>query len=152
MQHTVTLIPGDGIGRETTGAMQQIVAAAGADIAWEVADAGAECMDEHGTPLPESTIEAVKRNKVGIKGPTATPIGTGFRSVNVALRKTLDLYVCLRPVFSIPGAGGRYDDVDLVIVRENTEDLYAGIEFEEGSPAALELIDFIDAQGAGSIR
>lgn len=152
MQHTVTLIPGDGIGRETTAAMQEAVAAAGADIAWEVADAGAECMDDYGTPLPESTIEAVKRNKVGIKGPTATPIGTGFRSVNVALRKTLDLYVCLRPVFSIPGAGGRYDDVDLVIVRENTEDLYAGIEFEEGTPAALELIDFISEQGAGSIR
>lgn len=105
-KHTVTLIPGDGIGIETTSAMQEVVAAAGADIAWEVADAGAECAERCGTPLPEETIEAVKRNKVGIKGPTATPVGTGFRSVNVALRKTLDLYVCLRPVLSIPAAAG----------------------------------------------
>ncbi len=151
-KHTVTLIPGDGIGIETTSAMQEVVAAAGADIAWEVADAGAECAERCGTPLPEETIEAVKRNKVGIKGPTATPVGTGFRSVNVALRKTLDLYVCLRPVLSIPGAGGRYDDVDLVIVRENTEDLYAGVEFEEGSPEALELIRFVEEHEAGTIR
>ena len=128
-KHTVTLIPGDGIGTETTEAMQKVLAAAGADIEWEVALAGGGVMDEYGTPLPESTIEAVKRNKVAIKGPITTPVGTGFPSVNVALRKTLDLYVCLRPVFSIPGAGGRYNDVDLVIVRENSEDLYAGVEF-----------------------
>ena len=127
-KHTVTLIPGDGIGTETTEAMQKVLAAAGADIEWEVALAGAGVMEEYGTPLPESTIEAVKRNKVAIKGPITTPVGTGFRSVNVALRKTLDLYVCLRPVFSIPGAGGRYNDVNLVIVRENSEDLYAGVE------------------------
>lgn len=151
-KHTVTLIPGDGIGTETSAAMQRVLEAAGADIEWEVALAGAGIMDEYGTPLPESTIEAVKKNKVAIKGPCTTPVGTGFRSVNVALRKTLDLYVNLRPVFSIPGAGGRYSDVDLVIVRENTEDLYAGIEFEQGSEGAAKLIDFCAEQEAGVIR
>ena len=151
-QHTVTLIPGDGIGLETSAAMQRVVEAAGADITWELAEAGAACAEKTGTPLPESTIEAVKRNKVAIKGPCTTPVGTGFRSVNVALRKTLDLYVCLRPVLSMPGAGGRYDDVDLVIVRENSEDLYAGVEFEEGSEAASKLIKFCADEGAGVIR
>ena len=152
MKHTVTLIPGDGIGEETSAAMQRVVAASGADIEWEIAEAGAKMIEGCGTPLPESTIEAVKRNKVAIKGPITTPVGTGFRSVNVALRKTLDLYVCLRPVLSIPGAGGRYDDMDLVIVRENSEDLYAGIEFEEGSSAAHRLIEFCEREGAGAIR
>lgn len=151
-QHTVTLIPGDGIGTETTEAMKQVLAAAGADIDWEVAEAGAHLMESCGTPLPESTVDAVRRNKVAIKGPITTPVGTGFRSVNVALRKTLDLYVCLRPVFSIPGAGGRYNDVDLVIVRENSEDLYAGVEFEEGSAEAARLIDMCAESGAGAIR
>ncbi len=151
-RHVVTLIPGDGIGVETSAAMQRVVAASGADIEWEVAQAGAACIEEFGTPLPESTIEAVKRNKVAIKGPITTPVGTGFRSVNVALRKTLDLYVCLRPVLSIPGAGGRYEDMNLVIVRENSEDLYAGIEFEEGTEAAERLIRFCADEGAGVIR
>lgn len=151
-RHTVTLIPGDGIGVETSAAMQRVVKAAGADIEWEVAEAGAHMMESCGTPLPESTIEAVRRNKVAIKGPITTPVGTGFRSVNVALRKTLNLNVCLRPVISIPGAGGRYQDVDLVIVRENSEDLYAGIEFEEGSKEAADLIDFCAEKGAGTIR
>ncbi len=152
MTHLVTLIPGDGIGLETSAAMQEVVAASGAPIEWEVVPAGAACMEEYGTPLPESTVEAVRRNKVAIKGPITTPVGTGFRSVNVALRQALDLYVNLRPVMSIPGAGGRYDDVDLIIVRENSEDLYAGIEFEEGSEAARELIKFVDESGAGIIR
>lgn len=151
-RHTVTLIPGDGIGVETSAAMQRVVQAAGADIEWEVAEAGAHMMESCGTPLPESTIEAVRKNKVAIKGPITTPVGTGFRSVNVALRKTLNLNVCLRPVISIPGAGGRYQDVDLVIVRENSEDLYAGIEFEEGSKEASDLIEFCAQKGAGAIR
>lgn len=152
-KHTVTLIPGDGIGTETSAAMQRVVEASGAQIEWEVAHAGAAMIDSCGTPLPEETIEAVKRNKVAIKGPITTPVGTGFRSVNVALRKTLGLYVCLRPVFSIPGAdNGRYENVDLVIVRENSEDLYAGIEFEEGSEDAKALIEFVAERGAGSIR
>ena len=151
-RHTVTLIPGDGIGVETSAAMQRIVEACGAEIDWEIAEAGAHCLETEGTPLPDSTIEAVKRNKVAIKGPITTPVGTGFRSVNVALRKTLGLYVCLRPVVSLPGAGGRYDNVDLVIVRENSEDLYAGVEFEEGSEGARKLIGLCAKEGAGTIR
>lgn len=149
--HVVTLIPGDGIGLETTAAMQRVVAASGADIEWEIAEAGAACLETHGALLPDSTLESIRRNKVAIKGPITTPVGTGFRSINVALRQALKLYVCLRPVLSIPGTGGRYDDVDLVIVRENTEDLYAGIEFEEGSVEAAELIDFVAQKQAGSI-
>lgn len=151
-KHTVTLIPGDGIGIETSAAMRRVVDATGVDIEWEVAEAGAHMMDQYGTPLPEPTLEAVRRNKVAIKGPITTPVGTGFRSVNVALRQTFGLNVCLRPVVSIPGAGGRYSDVDLVIVRENSEDLYAGVEFEQGSDAAHKLIDFCAAEGAGTIR
>lgn len=152
-KHTVTLIPGDGIGIETSAAMQQVVEASGVDIEWEIAEAGAAIMERTGgSPLPDETIEAVRRTKVAIKGPITTPVGTGFRSVNVALRKALDLFVCLRPVLSIPGAGGACDNVDLVIVRENSEDLYAGIEFEEGSQAAKRLIEFCAAEGAGSIR
>ena len=150
--HTVALVPGDGIGPETSAAMQRVVEASGADIVWDVAEAGAHLVEEHGTPLPASTIEAVKRNKVAIKGPVATPVGTGFRSVNVALRRELGLYACLRPVLSIPGAGGRYDGVDIVIVRENSEDLYAGIEFEEGSEGARKLIALCEEEGAGAIR
>lgn len=151
-RHTVTLIPGDGIGVETSAAMQRVVEACDAEIDWEIAEAGAHCLETEGTPLPDSTIEAVKRNKVAIKGPITTPVGTGFRSVNVALRKTLGLYVCLRPVVSLPGAGGRYDNVDLVIVRENSEDLYAGVEFEEGSEGARKLIDLCTKEGVGTIR
>lgn len=150
-KHSVVLIPGDGIGVETSAAMQQVVAASGVDIDWVVQQAGAGCIDEHGTPLPDETVQAIREYKTAIKGPVTTPVGTGFRSVNVALRKTLNLYVNLRPVMSIPGAGGRYDDVDLVIVRENTEDLYAGIEFEEGARDTEELIGFIEAHGKGSI-
>lgn len=151
-RHEVVLIPGDGIGPETSAAMQEVVAASGAQIDWVIAQAGAAVIDEFGTPLPDQTIDAIKQYKVAIKGPVTTPVGTGFRSVNVALRKMLDLYVNLRPVMSIPGAGGRYDDVDLIVVRENTEDLYAGIEFEEGTEETLELIAFIDKMGKGSIR
>lgn len=152
-RHTVTLIPGDGIGLETTASMRRVVEAAGVDIAWEVADAGAAVMERTGgSPLPEETLESVRRNKVAIKGPITTPVGTGFRSVNVALRKTLDLYACVRPVLSIPGAGGRYEDVDLVVIRENTEDLYAGIEFPKDSDGARGLISFCEEQGAGHIR
>ena len=151
-KHTVTLIPGDGIGPEITRAMTRVIEAAGVDIEWEVAEAGADVMDKYGTPLPEHVLESVRRNKVAIKGPITTPVGTGFRSVNVALRRELDLYACLRPAFSIRGSGARYDDIDLVIVRENTEDLYAGIEFAEGSDGAKRLIEFVAAEGAGTIR
>lgn len=151
-KHVVTLIPGDGIGPEITQAMCRVVEATGVSIDWEVADAGAHLMDEYGTPLPDYVIESVKKNKVAIKGPVTTPVGTGFRSVNVALRKALDLYTNLRPAFSLQGTGARYDDVDIVLVRENTEDLYAGVEFEEGSDEAAELIEFCKRTGAGEIR
>lgn len=151
-KHTVTLIPGDGIGPELTKAMCRVVEAAGVDIEWEIAEAGSDQIDKYGTPLPESTLDSIRKNKVAIKGPITTPVGTGFRSVNVAIRKELDLYACLRPAFSIPGNGSRYDDIDIVIVRENTEDLYAGIEFEQGSQDAADLIQFAADRGAGTIR
>lgn len=150
-KHLVTLIPGDGIGTETSAAMQRVVNASGAAIEWEIAPAGAACLESHGALLPESTLASIRRNGVAIKGPITTPVGTGFRSINVALRQELNLYACVRPVVSLPGAGGRYDNVDLVIIRENTEDLYAGIEFEEGSASAGELIDFVKQQAHRNI-
>ncbi|MEL7666958.1 MAG: isocitrate/isopropylmalate dehydrogenase family protein [Actinomycetota bacterium] len=151
-KHPVTLIPGDGIGPELTTAMTRVVDATGVDIEWEIAEAGAGVMEKYGTPLPEHVLDSIRKNKVAIKGPITTPVGTGFRSVNVSIRKELDLYACLRPAFSIKGNGARYDDIDLVIVRENTEDLYAGIEFEQGSEGARKLIEFAAAEGAGIIR
>jgi isocitrate dehydrogenase (NAD+) len=151
-KHTVTLIPGDGIGPEITSAMRRVVEATGVDIEWEIVEAGAGVVEKRGTPLPDEVLESISANKVAIKGPITTPVGTGFRSVNVAIRKALDLYACLRPAFSIKGSGARYDDIDLVIVRENTEDLYAGIEFEQGSDAARRLIEFVEAEGAGVVR
>ena len=149
--HDVVLIPGDGIGTETSAAMQRVVAASGANIDWHIEQAGAACIEEFGTPLPDRTVKAIEDIGCAIKGPVTTPVGSGFRSVNVALRKTLHLYANLRPVISIPGAGGKWDDVDLVIVRENTEDLYAGIEFEEGSEDAKELIGFLESHGKGRV-
>lgn len=151
-KHTITLIPGDGIGPEIASAMRRVVDATGVDIEWETVDAGAEMIERYGTAVPEHVFESIRKNKVAIKGPITTPVGYGFRSANVALRKELDLYTCLRPSFSIPGTGARYDNVDLVIVRENTEDLYAGIEFEEGTPEAAELIEWVADKGAGTIR
>ena len=133
MAHDVVLIPGDGIGPEITRAMQRVVAAAGVDIAWHEAQAGAAMIEEYGTPLPDRTLELIRKVGVVIKGPITTPVGHGFRSVNVALRHAFDLYACVRPCRSMPGDGSRYRDVDLVIIRENTEDLYAGIEFGAGA-------------------
>lgn len=126
--HKITLIPGDGIGPEISEAMQRVVDSTGVKIDWEVQHAGADVMSEYGTPLPEHVLESIRKNKIAIKGPITTPVGSGFRSVNVALRKELDLYACLRPCFSLKGVKSRYSDIDLVIVRENTEDLYAGNE------------------------
>lgn len=126
--YKITLIPGDGIGPEISRATQLVIEATGVQIEWEVVEAGAKVVDEHGTPLPDHVMESIKRNKIAIKGPITTPVGTGFRSVNVALRKSLDLYACLRPAFSIPGVRSRFEHIDLIVVRENTEDLYAGIE------------------------
>lgn len=148
MARTITLIPGDGTGPELTEAMRRVVEAAGVDIEWEVVEAGADVMEKYGTPLPDGVLESIRRNKVAIKGPITTPVGSGFRSVNVALRKELDLYACLRPAFSLRGVKSRYEDIDLVIVRENTEDLYAGIEFQKGSGGAERLISFLYDEGA----
>jgi isocitrate dehydrogenase (NAD+) len=136
MAQTVTLIPGDGIGPELAVATRRVLDASGVKLDWEVIDAGEAVMAKEGTPLPQAVLDSILRNKVAIKGPITTPVGVGFRSVNVALRQTLGLYANLRPVRSIPGLKTRYDNVDLVIVRENTEDLYAGIEHMVGPDAA----------------
>jgi isocitrate dehydrogenase (NAD+) len=136
MAQKVTLIPGDGIGPELAEATRRVLDASGVDFDWEVMPAGEAVMAKEGTPLPQPVLDSILRNKVAIKGPITTPVGVGFRSVNVALRQALGLYANLRPVRSIPGLKTRYDDVDLVIVRENTEDLYAGIEHMVGPDAA----------------
>jgi len=135
MAHPVTLIPGDGIGPELAEATRRVLEASGVVLAWEVVDAGEAVMAQYGTPLPEHVLESIRRNRVALKGPITTPVGTGFRSVNVALRQDLDLFAAVRPVASLPGIASRHPGVDLVVVRENTEDLYAGIEFERGSSA-----------------
>jgi isocitrate dehydrogenase (NAD+) len=136
MTQPVTLIPGDGIGPELAVATRRVLDASGVKFEWEVVEAGEAVMAKEGTPLPQYVLDSILRNKIAIKGPITTPVGEGFRSVNVALRQTLGLYANLRPVRSIPGLKTRYDDVDLVIVRENTEDLYAGIEHMVGPDAA----------------
>jgi isocitrate dehydrogenase (NAD+) len=140
MAHTVTLIPGDGVGPELSEAARRVLDASGAAIEWEVQQAGLNVMDAEGTPLPERVLDSIRRNKVGLKGPITTPRGGGIRSVNVALRKQLDLYACLRPCKHYPGVRTRFEGVDVVVVRENTEDLYAGVEFEEGSTEAREIV------------
>ncbi|HEY7875940.1 MAG TPA: isocitrate/isopropylmalate dehydrogenase family protein [Actinomycetota bacterium] len=150
--HRVTLIPGDGTGPEIAEATRRVLEATGVKFDWDVQHAGVDVMDEFGTPLPDQVLESIRTNKIAIKGPITTPVGTGFRSVNVALRKELDLYMCLRPCKSYPGVRSRYEDIDLVVVRENHEDLYAGIEFEQGSPEARKLIDFMSELGARRIR
>jgi isocitrate dehydrogenase (NAD+) len=136
MAHRVTLIPGDGIGPELAEATRRVLDAAGVEIDWEVVDAGEASIARHGTPLPEAVLDSVRRNGVALKGPVTTPVGSGFRSVNVALRQALNLYANLRPARSIKGVPSRYENIDLVIVRENTEDLYAGIEHMVGKDAA----------------
>jgi isocitrate dehydrogenase (NAD+) len=143
MQHEVTLIPGDGVGPEVTEATRKVLEATGISFNWDVQEVGSSASEKYGTPLPKHTLESIKKNRVALKGPVTTPVGTGFRSVNVALRQELNLYACLRPCKSRTGVPSRYQDVDLIVVRENTEDLYAGIEFERGTPETSELIDFI---------
>jgi len=133
---TVTLIPGDGIGPEVAFAAQRLIDTSGVELNWEIQNAGAHMIEQYGTPLPEPVIESIRRNGVALKGPVSTPIGEGFRSVNVALRKELDLYVNLRPVKTYRGIPSRYENIDIVIVRENTEDLYVGIEHMVGEDAA----------------
>lgn len=136
MKYDVTLIPGDGIGPEVMIATKTIIDASGVQINWEMVEAGEKVIERYGTPLPNYVIESIKKNKVAIKGPVTTPIGKGFRSVNVGLRQALDLYANVRPVKTYEGIASRYENVDIVIVRENTEDLYAGIEHSIGDVAA----------------
>ena len=145
MAHHVTLIPGDGTGPELTEATRRVLEATGVAFDWDVQQAGIDVMEEAGTPLPDDTLASVKANGVALKGPITTPIGTGFRSVNVALRHELELYACLRPCKTYPGVRSRYENVDVVIVRENTEDLYAGIEYEANSEAAAGVIEMLNA-------
>ena len=140
MGHRVTLVPGDGTGPELTEATRRVLEATGVEFDWDVRRAGVDVMDDAGTPLPDETLESIRTNRVALKGPITTPIGTGFRSVNVALRHELGLYACLRPCKTYPGVRSRYEGVDVVIVRENTEDLYAGIEFTSGSDDARRVI------------
>jgi isocitrate dehydrogenase (NAD+) len=152
MAHRVTLIPGDGTGPELTEATRRVLEATGVAFDWDIQPAGEEVMHEHGgNPLPDTTLASIRRNGVALKGPITTPVGGGFRSVNVGLRKSLDMYAQLRPCKSYLGVRSRFEDVDLVIVRENTEDLYAGVEYEEGSDDARELIAWIESKG-GTLR
>ena len=141
--YTITLIPGDGIGPEISEATKQVIEATGVDIRWDIQEAGQDVFEKEGTPLPQRVIDSIRKNKIALKGPITTPVGTGFRSVNVALRQTLDLYCCLRPCKTFKGARTRYKNIDLVVIRENTEDLYAGIEFEKGTKDTENLINFI---------
>jgi len=143
MAYNITLIPGDGIGPEVTEATKRVLEATGVTFHWDLAYAGNVARDMFGTPLPDSVLESIKKNKVALKGPVTTPIGSGFRSVNVAMRKQLDLYVCLRPYKIYPGVPTLFKDVNIVVVRENTEDLYSGIEFEQGAPDTARLIELI---------
>ena len=152
MAHSVTLIPGDGIGPEVTEATKRVLEATGVAFHWDLAYAGAGVMDKYGTPLPEYVLESIRKNKVALKGPVTTPVGSGFRSVNVALRKRLDLYACIRPCKTYPGVLSLYKNVDIVIIRENTEDLYAGIEFEKGTPEATKLIKLIAETKGDAVR
>jgi len=152
MTYNITLIMGDGIGPEVTEAAKRVLEATGVDFHWDLAYAGGSAQDMFGTPLPTSVFESIRKNKVALKGPVTTPVGSGFRSVNVALRKGLDLYACLRPCKIYPGVPTVFKDVDIVVVRENTEDLYSGIEFEEGAPETLKLLELIAETTGNAVR
>jgi isocitrate dehydrogenase (NAD+) len=152
MAHKVTLIPGDGIGPEVSAASRRCIEATGVKIEWEEALAGSVALEKTGELLPKATLDSIKKNKVALKGPIVTPIGEGFRSVNVGIRQALGLYACVRPARSYPGVKSLYKDIDLVIIRENSEDLYAGIEFEEGKPETKNLIQEIEKYSKKNIR
>ena len=151
-RHAVTLLPGDGVGPEICDASVRLLEATGVEFDWDIQPAGESAMKEYGTPLPPRTLDSIRRTRVALKGPVGTPIGTGFRSVNVALRQELDLYALVRPVKAYKGARNLRDDLDFVIVRENTEDIYAGIEFELGTPDCVELIEEISRRAGKKIR
>jgi len=150
--YTVTLIPGDGVGPEVAAAARRCIEATCVKIEWEEVEAGAKSIETKGTPLPDEVLKSVRKNKVALKGPITTPVGSGFRSVNVALRKELDLYACVRPCKWYTGVRSRYSNVDLVVVRENTEDLYAGIEFAAESPEALDFIKYLKTKTGVKVR
>src|SRR4051812_40788516 len=152
MAHAITLIPGDGIGPEVSEAVRTVLDATGVDIEWDVQEAGAGVMEREGTPLPDRVLESIRRTRTALKGPITTPVGTGFRSVNVALRQELDLFAAVRPSRTLPGIRSRYDGLDLVVVRENTEDLYAGIEFEQGSPQTKALREELERVSGYELR
>ncbi len=152
MAYNITLIPGDGIGPELTEATKRVLEATGIEFNWDIVDAGVDVIEKYGTPLPEHVIESIRRNKIALKGPITTPVGYGFRSVNVSLRKILDLYACIRPCKSYAGTPTHFNNVDIVVVRENTEDLYAGIEFEKGTREATEIIASIEKLSGAKIR
>jgi isocitrate dehydrogenase (NAD+) len=152
LAYKITLVPGDGVGPDISKATRRVLEATGVEFDWEIGEAGADVIEKYGTPLPEAVIESIRKNKVAIKGPVTTPVGTGFRSINVALRKALDLYACVRPCKTYQGAPTPFEDVNIVIVRENTEDLYAGVEFEKDTPEAAELINFINSKKGDVIK
>jgi isocitrate dehydrogenase (NAD+) len=143
MSYDITLIPGDGIGPEVTKAARRVLEATGAEFNWDIVTVGAAAQETLGTPLPETVLASIRKNRVALKGPVTTPVGSGFRSVNVALRKGLELYACLRPCKTYPGVPSPFQNIDIVIVRENIEGLYSGIEFERGAPETARLIEFI---------
>ncbi|MDP3732653.1 MAG: isocitrate/isopropylmalate dehydrogenase family protein [Candidatus Omnitrophota bacterium] len=152
MTHKITLIPGDGIGPEVTQAAKRCIEATGVKVVWDEVIAGQGAIDKYGDVLPKNVLESIKKNRVALKGPIITPIGDGFRSVNVAIRQALGLYACVRPAKSYPGVKSPFKDIDLVIIRENSEDLYAGIEFEEGRPETKRLIAEIEEYAHKKIR
>ncbi|MFQ6019668.1 MAG: isocitrate/isopropylmalate dehydrogenase family protein [Dehalococcoidia bacterium] len=151
MPYKITLIPGDGIGPEITEAAVRVMEASGVDIRWEVKEAGISAAEKYGDVLPQDLLDSIRRNKVALKAPVTTPRASGFRSVNVALRKALDLYACLRPAKWYPGARSRYENIDLVVIRENHEDLYAGLEFERGDPAIARISDMLEERSQDPI-
>jgi isocitrate dehydrogenase (NAD+) len=151
-KHTITLIPGDGIGPEVSEAARRVVDATGVKIDWEVMHAGTDIIEKYGTPLPDETLDSVRKNKIALKGPITTPVGTGFRSVNVALRHKLGLYACLRPCKYYHGIRSKYTGINITVVRENTEDLYRGIEFQKDKPETLQLIQNIKELSKQEIR
>jgi isocitrate dehydrogenase (NAD+) len=151
-RHAVTLIPGDGVGPEITDATVRVLEATGVQFDWDVQQAGENVMAEYGTPLPQHVLESIRRNGIALKGPITTPVGTGFRSVNVALRQELELYACVRPIKAYPGARNLRDDLDFVVIRENSEDIYIGIEFEKGTPECRQVLEEVSTLSRKRIR
>lgn len=151
MVYQVTLLPGDGIGPEVTAATVKALEATGVKLRWDVFEVGESALKRHNTPLPEVVLDSIRSNRVGLKGPVTTPVGYGFRSVNVAIRKALSLYACVRPCKNYAGISSLYSGINMVIIRENLEDVYAGVEFEKARPETLKLIEHINALGAGNL-